>query len=210
MKGLKNGQLLIESGNKSEAEIICQNINKKCERELEALMSMKRKPKIIIFNTPEEITLKNVVDALTTQNEQLENGKQIMRPIREFKDKNNNRNIIMEISAEQRNRILGKKIKLGWNICNWEDSIVITRCYKCSKFNHRAHDCKGIQTCPNCAGNHTLKECQAQKANYKCINCSNYKKFNKDTITDENHSALDKNCPCYQAAIKRYQLNTDY
>ncbi|PSN31121.1 hypothetical protein C0J52_28157, partial [Blattella germanica] len=68
MKGLKNGQLLIESGNKSEAEIICQNINKKCEGELEALMSMKRKPKIIIFNTPEEITLENVVDALTTQN----------------------------------------------------------------------------------------------------------------------------------------------
>lgn len=210
LKSLKNGHLLIESGNKSEADIICQNINNKCGGELEANISMKRNPKIIIFSTPEEVTMENAVEALATQNEELNNGKEIMKPIREFKDRKKNKVLIMEISSEQRNMILGKKIKLGWNMCNWEDYIMITRCYKCSKFNHRAQDCKGIQTCPNCAGNHTLKECQEQKENYKCINCANYKKYSKDNSNDENHSALDKNCPCYQAAIKRYQLNIDY
>ena len=109
LKNLKNGHLLIESGNKSEAKIICQNINSKCGGELEANISVKRNSRIIIFNTPTEITMENAVEALTTQNEQLENGKEVMRPIREFRNRKNNKNIIIEINSEQRNMILGEE-----------------------------------------------------------------------------------------------------
>jgi len=49
------------------------------------------------------------------------------------------------------------KVKLGWLICNTEDYLVATRCFKCSRFNHSSWDCRGNETCPLCAGNHKLK-----------------------------------------------------
>ena len=145
---LKNCHLLTEFGNKSEAEIMSEH--NKCRGELEAHISMKRNPKIIIINTPEEIMMENEVEAVATQNEKLENGKEVMRPIRELMIKK----LIIEISSEQRTMILRKKIKLGWSMCNWEDYIMVTHFYKCSKFNHHAQDCKGSQTRPNCNVTH--------------------------------------------------------
>jgi len=29
-----------------------------------------------------------------------------------------------------------------------EDYVVVNRCFKCSGYNHRASDCRGVETCP--------------------------------------------------------------
>lgn len=210
IKGLKNGQLLIESANKTEADIICKNINDKCGGEVEANITKLRNPKIIIFNVSEEITVDNVVEAITTQNEEMKEHEKELQPKFEFEDRRKNRNIVIEVSSGARNKILGRKLKIGWHICNWDDYVRVSRCFKCCKYNHRAQDCKGIQTCPKCSQNHSLKECKAKEEDYKCVNCCNYKKYNNDNTINENHSALDANCHCHQIAIKRLQQNTDY
>ena len=83
-----------------------------------------------------------------------------------FKDKIKSNNLVIEINSTRRKKLLGKEMKLGWNMCNVDDYIRINRCYKCSKFNHRAQDCKGELTCPICAEKHSLRECKATKEHY--------------------------------------------
>ena len=140
---LKNGQVIIESSNKEEAEIICHKINEKCGEELEAVTNKKLNPRIIIFNVGDEIRLGNAADALTSQNACLYSNKQDVKPIFEFLDRKKNRNLIVEISSTVRNQILGKKLKFSWNMCTWDDYIKVSHCFKCSKYNHRAQKCTG-------------------------------------------------------------------
>jgi len=66
----------------------------------------------------------------------------------------------MEVSAQNRKLLLHKKIKLRCQICKIEDYMLATRYYKCTRFNHRARDCRGEETCTLCAGSHKLKECK--------------------------------------------------
>ena len=65
---------------------------------------------------------------------------------------------MVEVGAQTRKKLLQEKVKLGWLICKMEDYMVANRCFKCSRFNHRARDCQGEETCPLCAGTHKLKE----------------------------------------------------
>jgi hypothetical protein len=102
------------------------------------------------------------------------------------------------------------KIKIGWHIWNTEDYIVVNRCYKCNMYNHRASNCRGIETCPLCTGGHKFRGCTASADDYKCINCVNINKHNSNAKVGENHSCLDKNCPSLQAITLRYRQNTDY
>ena len=163
LKSLKNGQLLIESGNKQEAETICKTINNKCGEELEANVTRKRNPRIILFNVPEDITVDNCIGCLTTQNEVLKKQEKGMEPNFAFVDRKKNRNLVKELSSEARKDTLSIKIKIGWHMCNWDDYVNIRRCFKCCKYNHRAQECKGILTCPKCSGNHALKDCTAKR-----------------------------------------------
>jgi hypothetical protein len=101
-------------------------------------------------------------------------------------------------------------MKLGWNMCNVEDYIKINRCYKCSKFNHRAQDCKGELTCPICAENHSLWDCKATEEQYKCISCTNFNKYNQKSPVNAKHSSLDKSCSCYLNALRRFTEKIDY
>lgn len=138
LKTLRNGQLLIESNKKEDADIICTNINEKCGGELEATVSKKRNPRIIIFNIPEEITLENAVQALTTQNQGLEKFENQIQTKFAFEDKRKNKNLILEVCSAARREILGRKLKLGWNMCNWDDYVKVGRCFKSCKYKHRA------------------------------------------------------------------------
>jgi len=81
------------------------------------------------------------------------------------------RNAIVEVGADTRRTILHRKIKIGWQICKTDDYVTATRCFKCSKFNHRTMDCRGEVTCPLCAGPHTIKECKSNPTEHNCINC---------------------------------------
>jgi len=75
-----------------------------------------------------------------------------------------------------------------------------TRCYKFSRFNHRARDCRE-KTYPLCAGSHKLKVCITNCQEYKCINCLNYN--NQKNIICGNHTSLDKNCPRLHAILEK-------
>jgi hypothetical protein len=120
--------------------------------------------------------MENAQELIMKQNSEQSIEQDDITPRYIFQDKRKAKNLVVEVNSITRKKLLGKKMKLGWNMCNVDDYIRINRCYKCSKFNHRAQDCKGEVTCPICAGKHFLRECQATKEEYKCTNCVNFNK----------------------------------
>jgi len=106
--------------------------------------------------------------------------------------------------------MLQNKLKIGWTICNTNDYISVSRCFKCSRFNHHFSECRSEKTCPLCAGKQKLKECTASRAEYKCTNCMTYDKYNQNRSINVDHSSLNRKCPSMQAMIAKYKQNTDY
>ena len=204
LKSLKDGRVLIATGSKDEAEILTRNIRDKCGEKLEAKVQKPRDPRLKIHNIPEEIFIENIEETLLAQNPDfgLKSGE--IKPKFTYTTKKHTRNLVIEVSSYTRGKLLHNKVKFGWLICGIEDYMVATRCFKCSRFNHRLQDCKGVETCPLCAGNHKLNDCKAQPADFKCINCHTYNLHNKNANINTNHTSLDRNCPSMLAVLEKY------
>ena len=209
-EGLRNGRLLIETQNKTQIDTLSKTINEMCGEELEASTSKRRNPRLIIYNVPDDLNIENAKELIMKQNSKLCIEKEVITPRYLFKDKRKANNLVIEVNSTTRMKFLGKKTKLGWNMCNVDDYISINRCYKCSKFNHRAQDCKGALTCPICAKNHSLLECKASKEKYKRINCTNFNKYNQESQVDIKHSSMNNSCNCYQNMLQRFTETIDY
>jgi hypothetical protein len=167
-KTLKNGQLLIESEKKSDLEEVCKKINDVCGEELESYMPTLRNPRIIVFNVPEDITSENAVRAIVVQNSELNLNENEIKPKFVFEGRKKHKNLVIEFNSETRKRLVDRKLKMGWNVCNSSDCLSVTRCYKCSKYHHRAQECFGEVVCPHCAQKHKMHEYKANKENYRC------------------------------------------
>jgi len=141
--------------------------------------------------------VENAKELIMKQNSELCIENEDITPRYLFKDKRKANNLVLEVNSTTRMKFLVKKMKLGWNMCNVDYYIGINGCYKCSKFNHRAQDCKGELNCPICAENHSLRECKATKEQYKCINC-NFNKYNQKSPVNTQHSSIENSCSCYQ------------
>ena len=205
----RNGQVLIETSSREELKVIEKNIKEKCGDKLEVNAHKMRSPRMVILNIPEDISVDNIADAIVAQNADINVQQGDLKAKFSYLTKKHGRNLVIEVEAGTRKRLLQTKIKLGWQICAIRDYIVTTRGYKCSKYNHGAHECRGEECCPLCAGNHKMKECSANPQNYKCINCTSFNKHNHGKTTCVNHSSLDRNCPSLLAVLEKLK-NTNY
>jgi len=127
-----------------------------------------------------------------------------------FRTKGGDLNMVVEVGPETRKKLLQTKLKMGWLICSVGDYLVVKWCFKCRKYNHRHQECKGEETCPLCAGGHSLKDCITPSNQHKCTNCMSYNRQSKKGKVSENHSSLSKDCPSLQAMLTKYIQNTDY
>jgi hypothetical protein len=209
-KSLKDGRVLIEAGTSAEIALISDSIRDKCGDDLEVTVPKLRKPRMIIHNVPQDVTIENLQETVLAQNPELGLAVGDIEARFTFRTKRGSAKMVIEVGSETRKKLLDKKLKIGWLICNVDDYLVAKRCFKCSRFNHRHQDCRGEETCPLCAGGHKLKECMAQAEQHRCINCMTYNRYSKADKVSENHSSLDKNCPSMQAVLAKYRLNTDY
>ena len=211
MKSLRDGRVLIETGSKEEAEILHKAINHKCCQQQETTIPKLRNPNLVVYSIPEEVTIENAEEILTSQNPELNLKIGDIKPKFVFSSKKNARNLVIEVSSQIRKQLLQTKLKIGWLICYAKDYISINRCFKCCRFNHRARDCSGEEVCPKCAGNHKMTECNVTTYNdMKCTNCINWNKHSNQEKINVNHSAMDRNCPSFIAAIEKRKQNIDY
>jgi hypothetical protein len=206
-KALTDGRVLITTSRKEEAEALETDIKTKCGEELEAILHRRRNPRLVIHYVPEDITIRNIEGTLIKQNPDLKLKAGDINAKFQYETKKNTWNLVVEVNAQTRKLLLQMKVKLGWMICKVEDYLVATRCFKCSKFNHRHQDCRGEETCPLCAGRHKMKDCTANSSEYKCINCATYNLHNKNARICENHSTFDRNCTSLQVLLERYRQN---
>jgi len=117
-----NGSILIETDSEDDLNKICQEVQTKCQEELETKIQTKQNPRLIIFNIPAEITLQNVKDIIMKQNPNLltENSKFHPKFLGTTKLKKT-RFITAEVDPSLRHKMLNCGLKLMWNICNVKD-----------------------------------------------------------------------------------------
>jgi len=209
-KTLTNGQLLIESERKNDLEKVCEKINEVYGEELESYTPSLESPRLIVFNVPEDITSENAAQAIVLQNPELNLKENEIKPKFVFEDRKKHKNLVIEVNSENRKSLVDRKLKIGWHACYSADYVSVTRCYKCSKYNHRAQECLGDVVCPHCAQSHKMHECKAGTESLRCVNCINYNKYSKTTQVNVNHSLLDKSCSFYRAVLQKYIERTDY
>jgi hypothetical protein len=209
-KSLKDGRVLIETGTSEEVNLLSATMRDKCGNELEVSVPKLRNPRLVVYNVPQDIKVENLEEKLLTQNPELGFSQGEIEAKFLYRTKRGRVNLVIEVCSGVRKKLLHSKLKLGWLICSTDDYLVARRCFKCSRFNHRQQECRGEKTFPLCAGQHKLKECTAQAAQYKCINCTLYNRYNKGEKISECHSSLDKDYPSLQAVLAKYRLNTDY
>jgi len=153
-------------------------ISTKCGEQLEITKHKLRKPRLIIYNVSEANTIENITIIKAQTPEITLNGEDTVAKFR-YKNRKVTYNIVIEVGPQARKQIFQTKLKIGWEICNVEAYLVPTRCYRCSRYNHKHNECKGEETCPHCAGKHKLKECTAPAREHKFINCINYNRYKK-------------------------------
>jgi regulator of replication initiation timing len=141
-KTLQDGRIIIETGSEEEINPLSSAISTKCGEQLEIIKHQLRKPRIIIYNAPEDITTENVIDIIKAQNPDITpNGEDMVAKFK-YKTKKGNYNIVIEVGPQTRKQILQTKLKLGWEICSSKDYLAPIRCYRCSRFNHKHNECK--------------------------------------------------------------------
>jgi hypothetical protein len=160
---LRDGRILIEAGSKKEIEVLREKIQEQCGEELEINIQKLRDPRLIMVNIPSDITLENFKGTLTQQNTELDLKDGKIDPKFSYTTKRGIHNLVI-VDSNTRKKLLRNRIKLGWTICKVDDYMVAKRCFRCSGFNHTHNQCKGVETCPLCAGNHKLKECTTPKS----------------------------------------------
>jgi hypothetical protein len=186
------------------------DIKTKCSQHLDVHIHKLRNPSLIIYNIPEEITKENAEEIIATQNPELNLCEGDVKPKFITKGRRNTRNLVVEVGPLVRRQIFKTKLKIGWHICNAEDYVVVNRCYNCSGYNHKANFCRGVESCPLCAGGHKLKDCTASVDDYNCVNCAKFNKYNNNAQVSVKHSSLDQSCPSLQAMVRKYKQNTEY
>ena len=210
LKTQRDGRVLIGVGSRTEINLLWDKIREECAETLIVNMQTLRKPRMIILNTPTEITPENITEILTQQNSELATVGENIVPKFCYTTKRGTRNIVIEVNSEIRKRLLHNKVKLGWTLCKVDDYLVAKRCFRCSRYNHTHKECKGEEVCPLCTENHKLKECKAATSEHKCINCIIYNRHHPHTQIDTAHSSLDKKCPSLIAVLDKYKKNIDY
>lgn len=210
MKSLRDGRVMIETNSKEEIDILKTAIDEKCCQLLDVNVPKLWNPNLVIYHIPEEVTIENAENIIISQNPEinLQSGDLKCKFI--FKNKKNLRNLVVEVTSQVRKKILNTKLKIGWLICHVDDYIRVNRCFKCSRFNHRAKECRGEVTCPRCSAPHNLAECRASTSELNCINCISFNNYNQQNPVNINHSSLDKNCPSLIAVIRKFKQNIDY
>jgi hypothetical protein len=132
-KSLKNGNVLIEADSKDEIELLNTHIRDKCGDHLEINFPKKRNPRQIICNVPDIVTPENAEDVILAQNTELKLQEGDKNTKFAFKTKRNTRILVIEVNPQTRRQLLQNKLKLEWMICNIDDYVSVSRCFKCSR-----------------------------------------------------------------------------
>jgi len=88
----------------------------------------------------------NAEDIILAQNPDLNLQEGDIQTKFAFKTKRNIRKMVIEVKTQTSRQLLQNKLKPEWTICNIDDYVTISRCFKCSRYNHRHRECRSEET----------------------------------------------------------------
>jgi len=113
IKTLRDGRLVIETGNEKEINSLRSAISTKCGEELEIIKKKLRKPRLIICNFSDEITIEKVTIIIKAQNPEFTlNTEDFVAKFR-YKNMKGKYNIVIEAGLQTRKQLLQTKLKIG-------------------------------------------------------------------------------------------------
>jgi hypothetical protein len=169
LKNLANNGVLVECKSKTNRDILEKAPSKLRTFTIE--IPKRKLPTLLLMYVPKDVEDDVIKDTILHQN----NLSHIEDPVlnikftkRTFED---SRHIVVEVSPNLRKELVAlRKIKLHWNMCKVEDSVIVTRCLKCLGFSHTSRFCQNQQICSHCAEDLQWKECGNQHQT-RCSNC---------------------------------------
>ena len=132
-KSMKDGRVFIEAGTQEEINSLKTTILAKCGEELEVTTPKLWRPRLITRNVPQDIPANNLVDTIHEQNPELEIEMGEIEARFKFQTKRGQSNMVIEVGPETRKKLVHRKIKIGWLICDVDNYLVVKRCFRCSR-----------------------------------------------------------------------------
>ena len=102
LKSLRDGKVIIEVGSKKEIDTLEEKIKERCGEELEIRVHRLRNPRLVILNTPTDITPENVKEILVQQNRELAITNGNIEPKFCYITKRGTRNLVIEVDPGTR------------------------------------------------------------------------------------------------------------
>lgn len=214
MVGLRNiskGGVVLECKNKEAINKIREEVSQKLGSNYDVSVPKKRAPRIKVVGITENLSYEDTERKILAQNTFLDHNSANIKVVHIQKIKNrSNYFAYLEVDGISYSKLLREeKLNIGWDRCRVYDAVNITRCYKCSGFNHRATECTAEKACPKCAGPHDLVECKADNTEIKCINCLKATERLKIKL-ETNHEAWNTNCAVYKRKMELERSKIDF
>jgi hypothetical protein len=232
LRKVRNGGVIIKAGTDRDINAIRAELSSSSiASDYNVRAPKKRNPRLRIFHAPacqsQDTESRRAFDleilkAIYKQNESVETAypdfKGFEADIRIVLHQNtirgDSQHLIIETSPKLR-RIMTEcvKLKIMWSVCEAQDFILVTRCFKCHGFGHLAKACIATdETCGYCAEKHKSGTCphRPDKSEHQCANCIHEKERSKNMNINANHTAYDDNCPMLQRYKADIFSKTDY
>ena len=113
VKSIREMGLIIETASEEERNILSAEINNKLGETLDIIQHKLRKPRLIIYSVPEEITVENVGGVISAQNPEVITNDESTEAKYRYKNKRGRYNIILEVGPQTRKQLLQTKLKIG-------------------------------------------------------------------------------------------------
>lgn len=217
------GSIILGCESEKEMKELKENVCEKLSEDFEIVEPRRVKPKLKIINVGEEemkLEEGKIIATIRRQNaiDEEENNlyMRVVKKICSWDKEENRRTIrgdregilIVEVDERLHERMLKReKINVGWKKCRVFDHCNVKRCFKCWGYFHIAANCTRQEVCHTCAGNHKSNECKSSTK--KCINCI-YKNRTYNLKIDEEHDALNRECPTYVKALEEEKKRTGW
>lgn len=187
----KAGQLILKVASKDDSDKLKGIMNTWADR-VRVSQPRRRRCRLLVLSTSEDVVDRDV--ARSVRSILVDGGlagDRDVEVIRRFNTRQEKFNWLIDVDVESAGYLLDRR-RICINLERYRivEHIQILRCYRCQKFGHPIAKCPGVQKCPKCAGEHSLKDCSSD--NEMCANCI------EDEEQDATHRADSSSCPCFK------------
>lgn len=216
MKGIRskeNGDVIVRCETSTHAQKLVSAAVDILSDDYEVSILKPLKPRLKVIGLSENLDASEFVSTLKKQNGLPDSSDVTLIHMRKIeKWKQFPFIAVLETDAQTFETLIQRqRVNIRWDRCQVTENVNVYRCFKCSRYGHKAATCVNPTCCPLCAGDHAVQECDATFE--KCINCelkNKQRKLPYDELLNINHSAWSSECPVYQKRLKAVRKMVDY